>query len=303
MPISTPLTARLGIRHPILLAPMDVIAGARLTAAVSAAGGFGILGGGYGDRAWLEQETAKLTDVSDPFGIGFITWSLASGRNCWTSRSRPATRDHAFVRRSKALRAAHQSVGRAVDLPGSNRGHGAAGTRRGRRYSDCAGHRGRRPRRIPHHPRYRAGDCRSRGRPRAGCGGGRHRRRPRAGGDDDAGRIRRAARHALLCQPGMRRRRGSQAADLRRVERQQRPRHHLRSLAQQCLAGAVYRPLPDQRSCAPLDRARGRTDAEHQSGRCRICRGEGGWKFRHRRRHCRRSCRADPRYSAGRRDR
>src|SRR4051795_12690674 len=77
MPISTPLTARLGIQHPILSAPMDVIAGARLTAAVSAAGGFGILGGGYGDEAWLKQETAKLADVSDPFGIGFITWSLA----------------------------------------------------------------------------------------------------------------------------------------------------------------------------------------------------------------------------------
>src|SRR5437868_6958558 len=77
MPISTPLTARLGIQHPILSAPMDFIAGARLTTAVSAAGGFGILGGGYGDRAWLEQETAKLADVSDPFGIGFITWSLA----------------------------------------------------------------------------------------------------------------------------------------------------------------------------------------------------------------------------------
>ena len=77
MPISTPLTARLGIQHPILSAPMDVIAGARLTSAVSGAGGFGILGGGYGDRAWLAQETAKLAGVSDPFGIGFITWSLA----------------------------------------------------------------------------------------------------------------------------------------------------------------------------------------------------------------------------------
>jgi nitronate monooxygenase len=77
MPISTPLTARLGITHPILSAPMDFIAGARLTMAVSAAGGFGILGGGYGDKAWLEQETAKLADASDPFGIGFITWSLA----------------------------------------------------------------------------------------------------------------------------------------------------------------------------------------------------------------------------------
>jgi nitronate monooxygenase len=77
MSISTSLTALLGIRHPILLAPMDVIAGARLAAAVSHAGGLGILGGGYGDRAWLEAETEKLKAVASPFGIGFITWSLA----------------------------------------------------------------------------------------------------------------------------------------------------------------------------------------------------------------------------------
>src|SRR5579871_6317437 len=77
MPLETSLTARLGIRHPILSAPMDVIAGARLVAAVSEAGGFGILGGGYGERAWLERETAKLKTCRAPFGIGFITWSLA----------------------------------------------------------------------------------------------------------------------------------------------------------------------------------------------------------------------------------
>lgn len=94
MPISTPLTARLGIRHPILSAPMDVIAGARLATAVSAAGGFGILGGGYGDRAWLEQETAKVADLSDPFGIGFITWSLAK---------QPALLDLALEARPRAI--------------------------------------------------------------------------------------------------------------------------------------------------------------------------------------------------------
>ncbi|MHC4051586.1 NAD(P)H-dependent flavin oxidoreductase [Bradyrhizobium sp. 25ACV] len=76
MPIATPLTQLLGIRHPILLAPMDTIAGSRLTRAVSEAGGFGILGGGYGDRARLEAETRKLSGFG-PFGIGFITWSLA----------------------------------------------------------------------------------------------------------------------------------------------------------------------------------------------------------------------------------
>jgi nitronate monooxygenase len=77
MPISTDLTALLGIRHPVLLAPMDTISGSRLTRAVSEAGGFGILGGGYGDLARLEAETLKLKDFAAPFGIGFITWSLA----------------------------------------------------------------------------------------------------------------------------------------------------------------------------------------------------------------------------------
>lgn len=77
MPMTTSLTTLLEIAHPILLAPMDVVAGSRLVAAVSRAGGFGILGGGYGERAWLEQETAKLAELRAPFGIGFITWSLA----------------------------------------------------------------------------------------------------------------------------------------------------------------------------------------------------------------------------------
>src|SRR5215469_10834081 len=77
MAIKTALTGILGIKHPVLSAPMDGIAGARLTAAVSEAGGFGILGGGYGERTWLERETAKLKSCSAPFGIGFITWSMA----------------------------------------------------------------------------------------------------------------------------------------------------------------------------------------------------------------------------------
>lgn len=51
-----PLLQLLGVRYPILLAPMDIVSGSRLTAAVSQAGGFGILGGGYGEKAWLEKE-------------------------------------------------------------------------------------------------------------------------------------------------------------------------------------------------------------------------------------------------------
>ena len=77
MPIQTALTKRLAIAHPVLLGPMDLVADARLTTAVSEAGGFGILGGGYGERQWLARELDTLAQKKVRFGVGFITWSLA----------------------------------------------------------------------------------------------------------------------------------------------------------------------------------------------------------------------------------
>lgn len=71
----TRLTSAFGIEHPIVLAPMDLVADARLAGAVSAAGGLGLLGGGYGDRGWLERQLGEVTPGS--VGCGFITWSLA----------------------------------------------------------------------------------------------------------------------------------------------------------------------------------------------------------------------------------
>jgi nitronate monooxygenase len=75
MAIATRLTERLGIRHPIMLAPMDLVADGRLAATVSRAGGFGIIGGGYGDEAWLKREMDAAGDAR--VGVGFITWSMA----------------------------------------------------------------------------------------------------------------------------------------------------------------------------------------------------------------------------------
>ncbi|WP_207954172.1 NAD(P)H-dependent flavin oxidoreductase [Saccharopolyspora elongata] len=72
--IPTRLTAALGIEQPVLLAPMDKVADARLASAVSAAGGLGLLGGGYCDREWLDEQ---LASVSRRVGCGFITWCLA----------------------------------------------------------------------------------------------------------------------------------------------------------------------------------------------------------------------------------
>lgn len=75
MAIRTLLTDLFGIRHPIVLAPMGMIAGGTLAAAVTRAGGLGIIGGGYGNREWLEREFAAAGN--ERVGTGFITWSLA----------------------------------------------------------------------------------------------------------------------------------------------------------------------------------------------------------------------------------
>lgn len=73
--IATRLTELLKIQHPILLAPMDVVADGKLAATVSAAGGFGIIGGGYGNEAWLKRELDAAGAAR--VGVGFITWSMA----------------------------------------------------------------------------------------------------------------------------------------------------------------------------------------------------------------------------------
>ena len=75
MTLRTRLTEFFKIQHPILLAPMGFIAGGRLAAAVTDAGGLGFIGGGYGDEAWLRREFAAAGNRR--VGCGFITWSLA----------------------------------------------------------------------------------------------------------------------------------------------------------------------------------------------------------------------------------
>jgi nitronate monooxygenase len=72
--ITTRLTRALALRHPIVSAPMAFAAGGKLAAAVSAAGGLGLIGGGYGDAAWIEAQFAAA--AGERVGIGFITWSL-----------------------------------------------------------------------------------------------------------------------------------------------------------------------------------------------------------------------------------
>lgn len=88
--LSTRLTRVLCLRHPIVSAPMAFAAGGALAAAVSRAGGLGLIGGGYGDPAWLEEQFDAAGDAR--VGVGFITWSLSKSPSLLTDvlKRRPA---------------------------------------------------------------------------------------------------------------------------------------------------------------------------------------------------------------------
>ena len=76
MTLSTAFTRLLGVAHPIVSAPMGGSAGGALAGAVSAAGGLGLVGGGFGDREWLDRELPAAAASGRPWGIGFLTWGV-----------------------------------------------------------------------------------------------------------------------------------------------------------------------------------------------------------------------------------
>jgi nitronate monooxygenase len=90
--IETRLTKRLRIKHPIVLAPMTPASGGALASAVAAAGGLGLLGGGYVDRVWFEAESAKVTRPD--IGAGFIAWTIPED---------PGLLDYALERYPRAM--------------------------------------------------------------------------------------------------------------------------------------------------------------------------------------------------------
>src|SRR5256885_11229106 len=79
MSMRTRLTEAFGIPYPIVCAPMALVTGGRLAAAVSRAGGLGIVGGGYagtlGGEPDLRQEVSHVR--GQKVGVGVITWALA----------------------------------------------------------------------------------------------------------------------------------------------------------------------------------------------------------------------------------
>jgi len=72
--IKTRLTDFFGIDHPIISAPMAFAAGGKLAAAVTNAGGLGLIGGSYGDPEFVQQAFRDAGNTRT--GCGFITWAL-----------------------------------------------------------------------------------------------------------------------------------------------------------------------------------------------------------------------------------
>ncbi len=92
MSFRTAFTERFGVQHPIVLAPMGTTSGGALAAAVTRAGGLGLIGAGYSDAAWISREFDAAGNI--PVGIGFITWDLAKS---------PHRLDAALARKPRAV--------------------------------------------------------------------------------------------------------------------------------------------------------------------------------------------------------
>ncbi|HWD81673.1 MAG TPA: nitronate monooxygenase [Kribbella sp.] len=72
------LGERFGLTVPVVQAPMANVSGGELVAAVSAAGGLGMLGAGSAVSAeWIRTEGAIAAAGGKPWGIGLMAWSVA----------------------------------------------------------------------------------------------------------------------------------------------------------------------------------------------------------------------------------
>lgn len=81
--ITTPVTELFGIKHPIMLAGMNIAAGPELAAAVTNSGGLGVIGGvGYTPemlRANIDELKAGLKTKSAPFGVDLLLPKVGEG--------------------------------------------------------------------------------------------------------------------------------------------------------------------------------------------------------------------------------
>jgi nitronate monooxygenase len=75
--MQTWLTRRLGIDLPLIQAPMAGVSDGRLAAAVSGAGGFGMVAAGPKASAeWIAEQAQVAGVPGKPYGIGLLAWAL-----------------------------------------------------------------------------------------------------------------------------------------------------------------------------------------------------------------------------------
>ncbi|SOC51778.1 nitronate monooxygenase [Blastococcus aggregatus] len=76
--IHTPLTRRFDLSTPVIGAPMAGVSGGALAAAVSRAGGLGMIGvSGRHSAEFVTAESAVAGQDQLPFGVGLMIWTLA----------------------------------------------------------------------------------------------------------------------------------------------------------------------------------------------------------------------------------
>lgn len=71
------LTERFGVSVPVVAAPMAGVSTGRLAAAVSAAGGLGMLGVGPTSTPDRVREQCAVAREGGPYGVGLMAWALA----------------------------------------------------------------------------------------------------------------------------------------------------------------------------------------------------------------------------------
>ena len=96
MKLNTAITQLLDIDHPVICAPMATVTGGALAAAVSQAGGLGLIGGGYCSPDWIARQWQIAGNT--PVGIGFITWALEAAL-----AANPTLLADALARRPRAV--------------------------------------------------------------------------------------------------------------------------------------------------------------------------------------------------------
>jgi nitronate monooxygenase len=107
--LSTPWSRAMGLRVPIVNAPMGGVAGGRLAAAVTGAGGLGMVG--MGTAGSTSSLRAELPHVTGTFGIGLVDWVI---------RKEPGLFDAALAARPVLI-----SVSFGTDLSWVSRVHDA----------------------------------------------------------------------------------------------------------------------------------------------------------------------------------